>query len=492
MQLNKLVTFYLVAWLCFANFFFLALDARKAVRRYNPADTSNTVTTNNNNGISVNVDANVCLPLVGDFTTFTQVEFGTKGTKAYVLLNANFLNLFPQGIKIGANITLLDNGLVGDLLGGVLNLVGGLVNGLLGGNLLQILLTDVDAIEKFLPQLASPGALTQALKNPTTETPGGLLAGDLLALALNIALDVNVQALSLVDVDLSTLVFVDGPCAGLSVKVVLDLANSVLGAVINPLLGSPIVLPADIDVCVSTINSNFYDGLKVGAHLVLPGLNLQACLNLNLPVIAANANVQLSLLAPLSRTVGVFLDLQLLGLVDVDVDLAIGNGQRYHTFGLDLVANLQLKAGLVGTLVDLKVIVPKSGVGALLNNVVSTVGYIADDVLCLVNYLLNFAPLSATGLDLQAVIYMLVNAIDDVNTLIARVPDLADIDAALVQVMLNDVKTNGQGFVPAPGQFIGVVANVKIAGISLRVLLEVTVPSIDLSVKTNLCPALHH
>jgi len=301
---------------------------------------------------------------------------------------------------------------------------------------------------------------------------------------------------SLANVNLSSLVFVDGTCAGLSVEVVLNLANSVLGAVVDPLLGtSPIVLPADIDVCVATINSNFYDGVKAGGHLVLPGLNLQACLNLVLPVLSANANVQVALLSPLSRSVGVNLDVQLNGLVNLDANVAIGNGQRYHSWGLDLAADLQLKAGLSGLLTDLKVVVPATGlVGQLLNGVLSTVSYVADDVLCLVNYLLNFAPISATGLDLQAVIYMLVNDISDVSQLLSQLAvdsPLRGCNTALVQAIFNNVQANGKGFVPAPGQILGVVAKVNIAGIDLRLLLEVNVPSIDLSVKTSLCPATH-
>jgi len=482
MQLNKLVTFYFVAWLCFANFFFLALDARKAVRRYNPADTSNTVTTNNNNGISVNVDANVCLPLVGQFRTYTQVDFGTSGTKAYSYLNTNFLNLFPDGIKLGADVVLLDDGLVGNLVGGLLNTVGGLLD-----DVLTILFKDVNSIVTFLPQLAAPNHLVESLTNPDS-CPAGLLSGDLLALALNVALDANIDVFSLAKVNLSTLVFIDGTCAGLSVKTVLNLANSVLGDVVSPLLGtSPICLPADIDVCVSTINSNFYDAVKVGAHLALPGLNLQACLNIKLPAISVGADVSLTLLAPLKRSIGVWLDVQLKGLVNADVNAAVAlvNNERYHCWGIDV--NVDLKANLAGTLSNLKVVVPLSGVGKLLDQVVGTVEYVADDVLCLVNYLLNFAPLQATGKDLQAVIYMLTNpTISSVNVLLQRVPSLVGCNTALVKAILADVKLNGVGFVPAPGQIVGVVANVNIAGISARILLEVDVPEIDGSIKTNL------
>jgi hypothetical protein len=128
---------------------------------------------------------------------------------------------------------------------------------------------------------------------------------------------------------------------------------------------------------------------------------------------------------------------------------------------------------------------------SLVSNVVSDVVYVVDDVLCLVNYVLNFAPLSCTAQDLQAVIYMLTNpTITTVQQLLQRVPSLVGCNVPLVNSILADAKAHGQGFVPAPGQVVGVVAKLNVAGVSARVFIELEVPQIDLSISSKLCVAL--
>jgi len=452
-HLLRNLTLYLAAWLCLSGFFVpFSLASKKAekvkIRTGNP-----------------------CFPPAGKFCTYDQIQYGTANSPASSLLATHFPSLFPNGIAIGADVYLNVDGLLCSVLG----LLGGLLD-----TVLNLVFTTVDDVIAFLPQRGIPGAIIENLIDPVEQLASGALAGNALALALNIALDVNIATFGATNAcNLTDLYVVRGPCAGLSVAAVLNVANQILGNTCPlPLLGkAPLTIAANVNLCLANINNNFLAAAAANQYLALPGLNLQAILDvcLNLPAITAgiDATVVVS-----GNVVNAPLNVQL----HVGASLLNFKGWKMGASNLPVSSPIPLD----GFLLPLP-----SVVGGLLGGVLSLVGnlldVVLDDGLCLVNYLLNNKPFHASLFDIQAAILLLLNPGLTIQALFSLgVP----CNPSIVAAILADVRLNGIGFVPAPGQVVAVVANLKVAGVAARVLLELEVPAVGLNLNSALCIAL--
>jgi hypothetical protein len=125
--------------------------------------------------------------------------------------------------------------------------------------------TSAAAVEAFLPQAGAAGPLTADAIDPLL-TDAGVLAGDALALALNLGFDAFDPDFSAICVALAELVVVEdsSPCLGWSVQQVMDQANAILA-------GAPAtVTPDAIDGCVAAVNANFLGAVVEGGYLGSP------------------------------------------------------------------------------------------------------------------------------------------------------------------------------------------------------------------------------
>lgn len=147
----------------------------------------------------------------------------------------------------------------------------GLTIGDVGGY--SVLFTSSGAIEDFLPQGGKPSALSSSATDPAT-TSAGVLAGQVVALTLNVGFDADDSNFGASTEQLSSLqvkssgAFAPGElgaaCAGMYVYQVLYEANHVLSGMGSWLSAS------QVNECVSRINENFVDGTSVGDYLLLP------------------------------------------------------------------------------------------------------------------------------------------------------------------------------------------------------------------------------
>lgn len=131
--------------------------------------------------------------------TVTQGGWGAPphGNNPAAILAANFGAVFPSGVTIGCS----------------------------GGSTLKF--TSAGAIQNFLPQGGTPGALAASATNPTTSA-AGVFAGQVLALELNVSFSGPVFPGGLGNFQLTS-----GPLKGFTVNQVLALANNVLGGCIS-------------------------------------------------------------------------------------------------------------------------------------------------------------------------------------------------------------------------------------------------------------------
>lgn len=115
--------------------------------------------------------------------------------------------------------------------------------------------TDAEAVEDFLPAGGEPAPFTQDYVDPDS-TEAGVLAGQVLALTLNIGFDLYDPDFAPSVNNLQDYVIHDAllPCDGLTVQQVLDEANSILGG-----LGSSFT-PSEINECATWINEKFDEG----------------------------------------------------------------------------------------------------------------------------------------------------------------------------------------------------------------------------------------
>lgn len=157
------------------------------------------------------IGANACTPGApgcgwkdGDVVTYTQDQFGAPTTPAGVILDASYATLFPGGVEVG-------------------------IPGAAG---FSMIFSDQFAVYAYLPQLDVEGVLTTDLLDPTTSSSGSF-GGDVLALALDVALadhGLLGAASSVAFGDLKLCALTDTPALnGISVRDFLGDANTLLG-----------------------------------------------------------------------------------------------------------------------------------------------------------------------------------------------------------------------------------------------------------------------
>lgn len=140
----------------------------------------------------------------GDFRTYTQADWGGGDIAAAAYLSENFDRAFPNGLKIGAG----PSGLSGN----------------------SATFTTADAVLAFLPASGTASALASEYIDPT-ETTGGELAGEAVALTLNIEFDSRDRKFGASSTLLKDLLISDtaDPAFGKTVYEVLQMANAFLG-----------------------------------------------------------------------------------------------------------------------------------------------------------------------------------------------------------------------------------------------------------------------
>jgi hypothetical protein len=189
--------------------------------------------------------------------TQTQGGWGSKarGQNPGSFRDANFDDKFAGGMVVGANAA------------GV------------SGNSANF--NTAGAIECFLPQGGTSGAFSENYTDPagipdtfgdcplresvqvnSSDTSAGVLAGQVVALTLNVAFDLPGSGGDS-PIALADLIMVDTVCEGMTVQEVLDEANKVLA-------GSGSMTPSEINDCASKINENFVDGITEEGYLIAP------------------------------------------------------------------------------------------------------------------------------------------------------------------------------------------------------------------------------
>ena len=156
--------------------------------------------------------------------TITQGGWGAPphGNNPGALLKADFSKVYPFGVTIGCPVGL------------------------------HLTFTSAAAIQAFLPQGGTPGALAASATNPTTSA-AGVFAGQVMALQLN----VDFSGAGYLPKGLGGLHLVSGPLAGRTVQQVLTLANGVLGGCLALPTGMTI---SNLNDIVDAINENFDNG----------------------------------------------------------------------------------------------------------------------------------------------------------------------------------------------------------------------------------------
>ncbi|MDO8435922.1 MAG: SipW-dependent-type signal peptide-containing protein [bacterium] len=117
------------------------------------------------------------------------------------------------------------------------------------------LFTDAEAVEDFLPAGGTPMPLGEDYIDPT-DTEAGVLAGQTLALTLNVGFDLYDPDFAPSINNLGDYVINDSsvPCNGMTAQEVLDEANTILGGLSGSFSAS------DINDCATWINEKFEDG----------------------------------------------------------------------------------------------------------------------------------------------------------------------------------------------------------------------------------------
>jgi len=167
----------------------------------------------------------------GNFTTYTQGGWDArpKGNNPGAFLASNFAQVYPTGVAVGGTFRLT--------------------------------FTSASAIEVFLPQGSTPGALTSSATNPTSRTSAGVFAGQVLALQLS----VNFSAAGVTRSGLAALTVRSGELTGYTVAQVLNLANQVLGG--NTAALPPGLTISELNSIVDAINNNFDNGTTNNGYL---------------------------------------------------------------------------------------------------------------------------------------------------------------------------------------------------------------------------------
>ncbi|MFC1805448.1 hypothetical protein ACFL09_00520 [Planctomycetota bacterium] len=172
----------------------------------------------------------------GPFRTQTQGGWGTvaHGNNPGAYRDTNFQGAFPNGLVIGCA----------------------------GGQTATF--TCSLAVQDFLPAGGPPGVLLDDYVDPV-QTEAGVLAGQVVALTLNVGFDFFDPNFGASPALLRDQVIIDpaSPCVGWTVKQVLALANMMLGGCPAP---AGLTL-SQINECVSKINENYVDGTTDNGYL---------------------------------------------------------------------------------------------------------------------------------------------------------------------------------------------------------------------------------
>ena len=190
------------------------------------------VTVTDANGCTASASGEIKAPLCGGFTTVTQGGWGAKasGNNWGKYRDTHFAGAFPTGLTVGAGSRFLK-------------------------------LTSAKAVDDFLPS----GTTARALNSGTMTNPGAnysnVLAGQTVALTLNVTFDLYDPNFSASTSHLGDLIVSSGTFANWTVYQVLAEANKILG-------GEPSSYSAsEINAIVDAINNN-YDGGKVNLGLL--------------------------------------------------------------------------------------------------------------------------------------------------------------------------------------------------------------------------------
>ena len=149
-------------------------------------------------------------------------------------------------------------------------------NGLTVGCTHQITFSSSNAISDFLPSTGQPVPLTQSHNNPLSRGRVCLnndLAGNLVALALNLGFDQYDPNFCTSNTPLGDLVIASGPLANLSVNDIFEYAEKSLGGC------QTAYNPALLSDAIANINDNFLSGNTSNGYLTEPGISICDGLN---------------------------------------------------------------------------------------------------------------------------------------------------------------------------------------------------------------------
>jgi SprB repeat/Secretion system C-terminal sorting domain len=191
------------------------------------------VTVTDANGCSVSGNVTLTLTSCQGFTTVTLGGWGAKcaGGNWGCYRDANFASSFPNGLTIGAC-----------------------------GR--YITLTNSAAVQKFLPSTGTPRALNVGtMTNPSNY--GNTLAGQMVALTLNVKFDLTNANFSSSATNLGNLIMANGMFAGWTVNQILAEANKALGACSTYNCN-------DLNNAINNINRNYDNGISNLGYLACP------------------------------------------------------------------------------------------------------------------------------------------------------------------------------------------------------------------------------
>jgi hypothetical protein len=194
-----------------------------------------TVTITDDAGCSATTSCVITAPTnCGGFRTQTQGGWGQcqqNGNNPGTYLANNFAAAFPIGLTVGCTNTLK--------------------------------LTSAIAVCDFLPSGSTPRKLNLNFVNPTNYN--NVLAGQIVALTLNVKFDAYDANFGSSATLLGNQVIVGGTFAGWTVNQFLDTANKVLGGCASQ------YTPGAINSAASSINQNYVDGTSDNGYLACPG-----------------------------------------------------------------------------------------------------------------------------------------------------------------------------------------------------------------------------
>ncbi|MGE5458002.1 MAG: choice-of-anchor A family protein, partial [Methanococcaceae archaeon] len=174
------------------------------------------------------------------FTTFTQGGWGTapKGNNPGTIREAYFTTVFPNGLIVGSTYTLT--------------------------------LTSSNAVQNFIPAGSTASKFTRNYVN-VTSTDAGVLAGQLVALTLNVKFD-EAGKIGTNSLNLKDLVINSGVFQGMTVSQFLTIANNIIGG------SSTAYSYSDVNNAATSINENFDNGTVNKGFLNCPNTPLPASL----------------------------------------------------------------------------------------------------------------------------------------------------------------------------------------------------------------------